>query len=222
VPANLDPCSGRDNPGRIDFDQNAPPTIATILPPTCKTESPSEISRSQILESPRPTPSWAPPSTELHFAACIARERNRLTVQRCEPIDPRWTQWILGFIQNRKKAIAFDDLKRMASGIGVSANLVCQPRSGGLLRFQSAGERAQNSQKTKQDATRARVFRFDCRNRPPALGLRFEMQTIAQNYCPVPGVSWTRRKIRSVYRVRGPACLLHRGTIWPNPSLSPS
>jgi hypothetical protein len=85
-----------------------------------------------------------------HFTACIARERNRLTVQRCEPIDPRWTQRILGFIQNGKKAIAVHHFKRMARSIGVCANVVCQLRSGVLLRFEPAGEKDWNNRKSRK------------------------------------------------------------------------
>ena len=41
-----------------------------------------------------------------HLAACIARERDRLTVHGGEQIDPRGTQLILGFIHNGKEAPA--------------------------------------------------------------------------------------------------------------------
>ncbi len=85
-----------------------------------------------------------------HLAACIARERDRLTVHGGEQIDPRGTQLILGFIHNGKEAVAIHHFKRMARSIGVRANVVCQPRSGGLLRFEPAGEHDQNSRKHRQ------------------------------------------------------------------------
>ncbi len=85
-----------------------------------------------------------------YLAACIARERDRLTDHGGELIDPRGTQWILGFIQNGKKAIAVHHFKRMTRRIGVRANVVCQPRSGGLLRSEAACERDENSRKYRK------------------------------------------------------------------------
>jgi hypothetical protein len=85
-----------------------------------------------------------------HLAACVARERDRLTIHRGELICAQRTQWILGFILNGKEAVAVHEFQRMVRSIGVSADVVCQSRSDGLLRIENAREHDEHNRKHRQ------------------------------------------------------------------------
>jgi len=57
---------------------------------------------------------------------------------------------ILGFIHNGKEAVTVHHFKRMARSIGVGANIVCQPRTAGLLGIEPACEGDENRGKRRK------------------------------------------------------------------------